>query len=159
MVDWPIGRRDRAARLLVAGGGLAAVVAGVVSQSVGMGLLSLAAINLAIWRVWVPVTFRFGPRGIDQTYLRRHHCTAWTAIARFEVARDAVVFYPDPGTAPLAALRGLRVRTLDRHDEIVAQARFYVPDKAEPNETNVRATHALSTGSSSPRGGSPTGTA
>lgn len=136
LVNWPL--RDDG----VAGWGFVvfvmgvAVVVGLLAQNAGLTLLSFAAMSLTMWRMWIPVTFELGPKGILQTVWRRKRRIVWSAVRRCRVQRRGVLllFHDDPSR--LSNVLGLYVRWGERRDELLAILRYYIASRlAEDEET------------------------
>ncbi len=126
MTNWPlVDDAPRAWPTIVAAFAVA-VFAGYGSQSIAMGLLCFAALNAAIWRLWVPVAFELGPKGIWQTVLGRRKCFPWQAIARYEVTGRGVLLLPVDDRTPLAPLRAVYIRWRDHREQLLALVQYYV---------------------------------
>ncbi len=118
LANWPL-RDDGPLGWLVAIGAVAASVAvGWVAHSALMGVVSFAALSIALWRLWVPVTFELGPRGVVQIVLGRRRRIPWSSLARYQVRSRGVLLLADDGRGPAAALRGLFLRW-GRHREVL----------------------------------------
>ena len=125
VVNWPL--RDgglRAWGMLVVLGLLAAG-AGVVAQSGLMGGVCFAALAMAAWRLWVPVTFEFRSRGVSYRVLRRSRQIPWTQIARYEVRSRGLLLFAEDDTSPLAALRSTYIQWNGQRAAILEVVAFY----------------------------------
>jgi hypothetical protein len=92
-------------------------------------------INLAIWRIWIPVCFELGPRGIGQTMLGRRLRIPWRAVARYEITRRGVVFLPENNRIPL---RSLYVRWRDRREPLLELIRYYFVPRSNAGNSGFR---------------------
>lgn len=126
ITNWPL--RDNRVRACAAIAGMLAVAifAGAFADSVAMGMVAFAALAFAGWRLWIPVRFEFGPKGIVQTVLGRQRRIPWVALMRYEVRRHGVLLLADAEPSPLAALRGLYVRWQDRRDDLLEILEFFM---------------------------------
>lgn len=113
------------------------VFAGYGSQSVGMGLLCLAVLNAAIWRLWVPTFFEIGPKGIWRTVLGRRRCLPWHAIVRHEITRRGILLLCDPDWAPPAPFRGLYIRWRDHREQLTELVQYYGTARAAKSNSSV----------------------
>jgi hypothetical protein len=102
---WPL--RDETARSLaiLLSGLLLAVAAGWLHGSAWTGGLAAAAIVGCLWRLWLPVHFEFGVRGVTMSAGGRSRRVAWRDVAVCEFRRRGVVLYPSHDTSMLASLR------------------------------------------------------
>jgi len=94
--------------------------------SVGAGI----ALFVSTWRWWIPVTFGFGPAGINQTILGRTFRKPWAAVVRYDKLARGVLLLPDADGAPVATLRGRYVAWHDRRDELLTLLDFYLAPRA-----------------------------
>jgi hypothetical protein len=135
LTNWPlVDDGPRAWPLIVTGFGLS-VFAGYWSQSIAMGALCLAVINLAIWRIWIPVYFELGPKGIGQTTLGRPSKTPWKAIARYEITRRGVVLLPENNRI---SFRSIYIRWRERREQLLELVRYYVLARSADENSGVR---------------------
>ncbi|MEX2189052.1 MAG: hypothetical protein WD875_19750 [Pirellulales bacterium] len=82
--------------------------------------LVVAALTLASWRTFLPVTFVFDASGIEQRVLFLRRRIAWAAVARCELWPDGVRLLRSAAAHPLEALRGLFVPWHGERETIVA---------------------------------------
>ncbi len=120
VASWPLVDDPLRSRLTVVGIFAVAVVAGVVAGSWAMGAVSLLALQLAVWRLWVPVKIRLGQRDVVRTVLARSRRIMWHTIGSYEILSDGVLLLPDRERYPLAALRGLFVPFGEQRDAVLA---------------------------------------
>ena len=123
---WPLHDDPLRSWSLVMGAVALSAFAGWIGASFAMGLLCLAAILIALWRMWVPVTFHLGPRGIVQTVLGRQTRFLWSSVARFEVHSSGVSLLPDADPTPLNKLRSLYIRFQGKKEAILELVEYYV---------------------------------
>lgn len=60
------------------------------------GLVAFAALQIAGWRLWLPVTYRFDDRGVHQRVLAGEQSFAWRSIARLELVDNTLVLEKMP---------------------------------------------------------------
>jgi len=126
--NWPIVDEPLSAWLMVLAFGGVAAFAGYASQSLAMGVLCFAALNLAVWRLWLPVGFVLGPKGVEHRLLGRGRIIPWRWIRRAEFGRRGVLLLPEDETAPAAAIRGLYVRWGRLAEHVQAAILYYARD-------------------------------
>ncbi|MBI2480528.1 MAG: hypothetical protein HYV60_18440 [Planctomycetia bacterium] len=90
--------------------GLMATGAGVIAQSRSMGGICFAALSIAAWRLWIPVSFEFRSRGLIYTVLGRSRQIPWTQIARYEAKPRGLLVFAEDDRSPLAALRSIYIQ-------------------------------------------------
>lgn len=128
---WPA--RDEPGRTL----GLVALVlvmavsASAVTGEGRSGLFAAAAVLLAGWRRWVPVTFDLGPSGIVETFLGRQRRIPWAVIARWQMRRHGILLLPDADPSPLDPWRGRYVAWNRNRAELLAILEFYLQDRQQ----------------------------
>lgn len=148
--NWPLRDEPAAARLAALVVLLLAV--GVIAAT-GSGWLALgavAAVVLAMWRMFIPIEYHLGSRGLRQSYLRRNHLVRWSQIKVIEVRRHGILLYPDSYFGPLRAMRGVYVPWGSYHDEVIALVAFYAPSllvdyENDPQETDQSSDAGTST--------------
>ncbi len=145
LVRWPL-RDDGTPPWLVLLGVLAlAYGAGHYAQSTGMGIVALLALLFVFWKLWVPVHYEVGSRGITQKFAiwRRH--VPWSSVTRFEVRYRGVVFFIDAEPHPLAAFRGLYVPCAREAADVVKLAEFFIRlrDSAAGSTVGSRSRNSL----------------
>ena len=100
------------------------------------GAIGLVAIALALWRMWVPVIYEIGPKGIIVTVLRWKRRTPWSSVRRCKVQEQGMLFLPSADESLLAQLQGLYVPSGDHHTELVGMVNQYLGSRrvfrAEP---------------------------
>jgi len=104
-----------------------AVVAGWISQSVTMGMLSALVLVLATWKLWVPVTTEFEPRGIVLTTLGRSQRIAWRDIDHLELHEAGVFLCTQPVRLPRGATNSLFLPWGNDRSSIAAFCQQYHP--------------------------------
>jgi hypothetical protein len=129
LANWPLRDDGPLAWLVVIGAVAASVTAGFVAQSAVMGVVSFLALSIALWRLWVPVTFELGPRGVVQILFGRRRRIAWSSVARYEVRRRGVLLLSEETQGPAAALRGLYVRWGRHREELLAVIAHYLGNR------------------------------
>jgi len=100
--------------------------AGVVAHSGLMGGSCFAALAVAAWRLWVPVSFEFGSRGLIYGVLGRSRQIPWTQIARYKVRPRGLLLFPEDDTSPLATLRSIHVQWNGQRAAILEVVAFYM---------------------------------
>ena len=116
---------------------LLSVGVGFLAHQTNAGLLSFAALMTTMWRLWIPVTFQLGPRGITQIVLGRRRQIAWRYVARYEVRRTGVLFFCDATPTPLAVLRSTSIHWGRHREELLAVLSHYL----DPDSDDILSHH------------------
>jgi len=126
ITNWPL--RDDGPWAMLAVTLVLAVALGVtvLSASPATGLLALLALVLAMWRLWIPVTFEFSPHGVTQVVFGRRRRIAWRSIGGYRIARRGVWLLPHASELQVAAPRSLFVRGGPQLDTLLAVLAFYL---------------------------------
>jgi hypothetical protein len=139
--------------------GIGCVVAAV-TQSPLAGSFITAALAISVWRLFVPVTFDIGSRGIVQTLWSRQRRIPWHRVAGYEVLSRGVLLSPESERTALTPLRSIYVRWNDKKSELLEVLDFYLRwnDGAatgsygvERNEVNERRNSGADEASSNPQ--------
>ena len=125
VVSWPLRDGGFRAWAMLMGLGLIASGAGFIAASALMGGGCFAALAVAAWRLWVPVTFEFRSRGVIYTVLGRARQIPWTQIARYEVRPRGLLLFAEADTSPLAALRSVYIPWNGQRAAILEVVGFY----------------------------------
>ncbi len=137
VVNWPLrdgGLRAWGMLLLL---GLIATSAGVVAESGAMGGVCFAALAIAAWRLWVPVTFEFRSRGVIYSVLGRSRRIPWTHIARYEDRPRGLLLFAEDDTSPLATLRSIHVQWNGQRAAILEVMAFYTAARVSAASTKT----------------------
>jgi hypothetical protein len=100
IVNWPL-RHDPVyagsilLTCLVLGG-----FAGWCSASWHMGLLSVLALMMTAWKLWIPITCHVGSAGITVKVLRWHRRIAWREIDHLESRPHGIIISASTGRHP-----------------------------------------------------------
>ena len=135
LANWPLRDDGPLAWFVAIGAVAASVAAGIVAHSPVMGVVGFAALSIALWRLWVPVTFELGPRGVVQILFGRRRRIAWSSVARYEVRRRGVLLLSEETQGPAAVLRGLYVRWGRHREELLAVIAHYLGNRPSPNRS------------------------
>ena len=135
LVNWPLRDEGVRAWLMLALLAAAAAAAGGTVRSWPMGVLLFATLTIAAWRLWMPVTFEFGPKGVVQTVLGRRRRVGWAELTGYQIRRHGVLLLFDAEPGPLASLRGLYVRwhNQSQRDGLIETLDFYIRAVGRPN--------------------------
>lgn len=102
-----------------------------VTQSHLVALVGSAALFVTTWRLWIPVEFEFGPRGIVETVMGKRRRIPWAAIGSCKIRRDGVFFSPTIELVPMSALRGIYVGWGNDKEELIAIVKYYLGQRVE----------------------------
>lgn len=126
MDNWPLRDDGAAAWLLVMCCGAASAAAAVVTGESRVGWVIFGLLMFTGWRLWIPVRYHLGPRGIEQYVLGRRSCIPWTEIGRYVPRKRGVVLYSLRDNGPLSILSAYYLRWAKRRDEILAVVDYYL---------------------------------
>jgi len=129
VVNWPIrddGIQAWAFVALVVG---LAVTIGFISQSLATALFSFAVMSLAMWRMWIPVVFEFGPRGIFQTVFHTKRRIGWSTVRQCVERRRGILLRFSNESSPLSNALGLYIRWGNSKEELLSIIRYYTGDR------------------------------
>ena len=101
------------------------------TESASAGFVCGLAMQLTLWRLWLPVTFEFGPRGIVQSVLGRARLVTWNRISAVRLRPAGILITFDQRELPLAVFSSLYVRWRDQQTAVLAVVRQYVPTRTE----------------------------
>ncbi len=105
--NWPL-RDDPVVCLAVfAFCALLATACGLLSQSTSMGGMAGAAMLLAFWKLWLPITTEFEPRGVVLTVLRQRRRISWRDIDHLELDERGVFLCTQPQPSHHAVLSNI----------------------------------------------------
>ncbi|MEQ8791793.1 MAG: hypothetical protein RIC55_36365 [Pirellulaceae bacterium] len=126
ITNWPL--RDDGPKVLLPVVIVATVAVCVASfvNSPATGLLALAALMLAMWRLWIPVTYEFNSQGVTQVLFGRRRRVSWRKIGGYRVRRGGVWLLPHDSELQVAAPRSLFVRGGRQLETLVAVVTFYL---------------------------------
>jgi hypothetical protein len=124
--NWPIWDEPLTAwPMLLAAGGLSALAAVVADAPLAGGIVG-ALLAVTLWRLWLPVWFEIGPRGVIEVLLGQRRRIAWNSIAVWRTRRRGVFLSPFSGSPLRSAMRGLYIFCGDRKSEVAACLEYYL---------------------------------
>lgn len=129
VVNWPLrddGIHAWAFVALVVG---LAVAIGFVSNSFAVSVFGFVVMSLAMWRMWIPIAFEFGPRGIYQTVLHTKRRIAWSTIRRCVERKRGILLLFSEDSSPLANALGLYIRWGTSKEELLNIIGYYAGDR------------------------------
>ncbi len=111
------------------------LLGGWLSASWSMGVLATLALMAAHWKLWVPVTTEFDPRGVVLTALRHRRRIAWRQIDHLELRDGGVLLCTRPSTVPAAVMSSVFLPWAKQREQIAMFCEEYrqmsVPDWSE----------------------------
>ncbi|MBC8355403.1 MAG: hypothetical protein H8E66_25780 [Planctomycetes bacterium] len=137
VVNWPLRDGGLRAWGMLIGLGLLAAGAGSVAQSGFMGGISFAALAIAAWRLWIPVTFELRSRGVISTVFGRSRQIPWTQIARYEVRPRGLLLFAEEDTGPMAAFRSVYIRWNGQRAAVLEVVAFYTTTRLSVASTRT----------------------
>ena len=139
LINWPLRAHRNRSICLVLAITLTALVTGMMSDSVSMGLLAGITLVIASWRYWLPVNYEIGPYGIRQTVWKYVRRVSWQQVGRIEFRQHGIRFFPDRDPAQLANLRGLYIYHSGKEETLKKVVTFYL-DAAQSSGSASRPT-------------------
>lgn len=126
IVNWPL--REAGLRVWLTGLGIVtgSTAAGLIASNPAMGAVCCATLMLASWRLWIPVTFELGTKGVTQSALIFRWRIPWRCFARYETRSHGVWLLNDTEPTPFSTLRGIYVDWLDREPQVMAMVEFFL---------------------------------
>jgi hypothetical protein len=89
-------------------------------------LAAVAALAIALWRLWVPMRFELDARGVQQIVLGRRSFRPWSDFVRYEVDPDGVCLIPDGREYPLVRATGVNIVSKRDHVKLVHLVATYL---------------------------------
>ena len=139
---WPLRDEPKPSWTILSLAVASSLAAGTLSQSWLMGLIALAALVIALWRLWSPVEVRMYELGITQTAFRRSWRMPWREVARYEIRHSGVLLLPDDDVSPFGKLKSLYIPWGPHREEMLALLEHYLPiaeDVVESKEGGANA--------------------
>ncbi len=94
-----------------------------------MGGLCSVTLMLSCWRLWIPVTFELGTKGITQSTPVFRWRIPWRCFARYETRHRGVWLLNDAEPAPFSTLRGTYVPWSDQEVQVRAVLDFFLASR------------------------------
>jgi len=117
-LHWPLRQQPwRSLGLLIAVAFASVLVARAV-ESVWAGFAVCLALNVCLWRMWLPVEFELSPRGVVQNYLGRQQRIAWRDIVRCEFQTRGFLLHATDDATAIGSLRSIFVRYPPQHQQV-----------------------------------------
>jgi hypothetical protein len=124
IVSWPMRDQPFASAIVFAIAVGASIGAGFIAGSVVVGLLSAAALLVALRHWWLAAEFHLNELGVKRTLWGRSRRTPWREIAGYQLRREGVALLVDGDTSPIAMLRCMYIPYLARRETIVALVEY-----------------------------------
>lgn len=134
VVNWPLRDGGLQAWLMLLGLGGAAAAAGWLAGSGMMGGLCFVAMLLAAWRLWIPVTYELGAKGIIQEVLGRARQIPWAQLVNYEEHPLGISLLLDD-TPALAPMHSLFIYWSGQREELLKVIEFYTQVRSVPAST------------------------
>jgi hypothetical protein len=92
--SWPLRENPARAAAVIAGLVALASAVAAIAGSVTLTILATAAMLIALWRFFLPVTFEVNEDGVQQMLFSRGYRLPWQAIRYYRPARRGVLLVP-----------------------------------------------------------------
>jgi len=124
--SWPLVEHPFwALGVLVGWGGLGWLV-WITTAAPHLVVLALAAVALAGWRFYVPVTFELNAEGIHYWIFGRHRCVSWQSVGRYQLQRSGVLVFPLGSQSPADAFRALFIPWGSKRQLVLSHLEHYL---------------------------------
>jgi hypothetical protein len=110
IASWPIRQEPGRSTLIL---GAITTVAGYTWYSTASGpiaALVLLALLASAWRLWTPVSFELGPRGLTERIGPRRRRIPWREISGYQIQERGVLLFADSRPGMVAYFRSLFIR-------------------------------------------------
>jgi hypothetical protein len=104
---WPARERPVSVGCITAASAVVATFLGYTTGSTLYGMGAILIIQLVLWRVWTPIHYRIGDRGIVQTIFGHPFPIPWRAVGRVKFVDSACVVYRSNARSPLASMESV----------------------------------------------------
>lgn len=96
-----------------------------------LAIAAIAAMMIAIWSFFLPVTFEITSMGLRRKALRQIRIVLWPTIRAYQLRSTGIALFqrPDPSAFDLAS--SLFVPYPEDADELVVAVRLYLPHAVE----------------------------
>jgi hypothetical protein len=126
ITSWPL-RQEPGRSAAILAGMLAMSAYALWSTNSGVvGSLVLLALLASAWRLWVPVDFELGPRGVVQRAWGRRRRIPWRRFAGFELRPRGAFLFADDRPGSLAFLNSLFIRYPAQPERLAEVLQLYL---------------------------------
>ncbi|PHS15233.1 MAG: hypothetical protein COA78_05180 [Blastopirellula sp.] len=124
-MNWPV--RDEWIATLVSAifFALIVVLVRVTADSTLSAFLAFVALLVCSWKMWIPISFTLGPRGISSKSILGNNRLAWREIDHYKTHRRGVMLYCTENNSPLANLRSIYIATSEPVEELQQLIDYY----------------------------------
>jgi hypothetical protein len=137
--SWPLRDGGRKEWLFVAVLVILVLAISAGSQHGYLALLGLISLAIALWRMWLPVRYEFGPKGIIQEIFVRRRRIPWSAIRQAQVRSGGILLLSDPDGSLLSRLRGVYIPWGEQQAAVLAATKYYLgPRMSDADEKKLR---------------------
>jgi hypothetical protein len=146
ITSWPLRQepiRSAAVLLLIAAVTTYALLA---TASWMVGIVTLLALLSSVWRLWIPVHFELGRRGVVQRVGSRRRRTHWREISGYQLRGRGAFLLMDDRPGPLSLLGAIFLRYPAQPDQLRELLEFYLtPQRGEiaTEDMTVRTSAAM----------------
>lgn len=126
VVSWPLIQEPGRAMAVFGGMLLLAGYALFSTASWGVAMLALLLLMSSGWRLWIPVRFELGPRGVVQRVGGRQRRIPWRDFSGYELRRRGAFLFADDRPGPLAFLGAWFIRYPDPPERLRELLELYL---------------------------------
>ena len=132
LTSWPLVDERPTAVVIVLIVLLIPVVVANVTASSALGLISVAVLLLSSWRMWLPISWEFGPSGVTQRLFRRQRLVPWKRFSRYEIFGRGVLLLQNNERGLTRIMNGLYIACGERREELLSLLQHYLRDSERP---------------------------
>lgn len=140
--SWPLRDEKLPVLSILTAAAIASGLAGWFAGSVYLGAAALLALNLALWRFWIPIEYELGRKGILQTIFTWQRRSPWRQFQRYQVCNQGVLLLGDNDRSVLGQLKGLYIPWQNRQREVMAVIEHYLGTSRGPVSSASTRTHS-----------------
>jgi hypothetical protein len=96
-----------------------------------LATLTSAALVVAFWQFWLPVSYEVTSLGLKRLALRRLRLVPWQAIRAYQMRATGVAFFRRPDPTAMDLPNSLFVPYPPDEDELLVAVRLYLPHAVE----------------------------
>lgn len=128
---WPVVDQKRWSWVAVLGVLVVGTAVGFLAGRWTAGLAAAAAVAVAGWQFFVPVTYEIYPLGLRRRFLGRAQLVPWHAVRAYRVRATGMVLYRCTDPTAVDVLRSLFLPYPDDADEMLSAAREFLAHAVE----------------------------
>ena len=129
LTNWPLLRERRTAMVIVFTAFVVLVTVQIGTASWLTTGVTATVLALSSWRLWLPVSFEFGPSGLTQRVWRFMWVFPWIEFSGYQEQPQGVLLLPRQPDGISTSLGSLYVSCPDKREEVVTLLDYYLSPK------------------------------